>query len=114
MDIRMEHLINLTKELLKHLSVNITEKAAKRCSKAIGRVYQLVYSVDRGLMMERPGGHHKAHKRESDLRLLVNEFHLKGKIFHFNPHPERGYHVFAGFQDSLIKRLDLSSLDKWI
>ena len=110
----MEHLINLTKELLKHLSINITEKAAKRCSKTIGRVYQLVYSVDRGLMMERPGGHHKAHKRESDLRLLVNEFHLKGKIFHFNPHPERGYHVFAGFQDSLIKRSDLSSLDKWI
>lgn len=114
MDIRMEHLINLTKELLKHLSVNITEKAAKRCSKAIGHVDQLVSSVDRDLMMERPGCHHKTQKRESDLRLLVNEFHLKGKIFHFNPHPEREYHVFAGFQDSLIKRLDLSSLNKWI
>ncbi len=39
----MEHLINLTKELLKHLGVNVTENAAKRCSNVIGYVDQLIY-----------------------------------------------------------------------
>lgn len=114
MDIRMEHLINLIKELLKHLGPNITESAAKRCSKAVGHVDQLVNSVDQDLLVESPSGHHKVQKRESDFRNLVNELHQKGKMFHFASGPEREYHVFTGFQDSLIKRLDLGSLNKWI
>ena len=113
MDIRMEHLICLTKELLKHLGVNITENAARRCSKAIGHVDELVSSVDTDLTVQRPSGHHKMTKRDSDLRLLVNELHQRGKMFKFSPEDERGYHVFPNFPDSLIKRLDLSSLNKW-
>ena len=34
-------------------------------------------------------------------------------MFKFSPEDERGYHVFPNFPDSLIKRLDLSSLNKW-
>ena len=78
MDIRMEHLICLTKELLKHLGVNITENAARRCSKAIGHVDELVSSVDTGLKVQRPSGHHKMKKRDSDFTLLVNELHQRG------------------------------------
>ena len=53
-------------------------------------------------------------KWESDFRLLVNEFHQRGRMFQFNPGPEREYSVFAGFQDSLIKGLNLASLNRWI
>lgn len=113
MDIRMEHLICLTKELLKHLGVNITENAARRCSKAIGHVDELVSSVDTDLKVQRPSGHHKMKKRDSDFRLLVNELHQRGKMFEFSPEDEREYHVFANFTDSLIKGLDLSSLNRW-
>ena len=114
MDIRMEHLIHLTKELLKHLRPNITEDAAKRCSKSIGHVEQLINTIDKDLFVETPGGHHKVQKRESDFRCLVNELHQKGKVFHFNPGPTREYCVFGKLQESLIKGLDLASLNKWI
>lgn len=51
MDIRMEHLICLIKELLKHLGPNITEKSAKRCSKSVAYVDQLINSVDKDLQV---------------------------------------------------------------
>ena len=45
-DITMEHLICLIKELLKYLGPNLTEAAVKRCSKAVGYVWNLIDSVD--------------------------------------------------------------------
>ena len=57
--IRMEHLICLTEESLKHLGPNLTEAAAKRCSKAVGHVFYLIDSVDEDLRIERPSGYHK-------------------------------------------------------
>lgn len=114
MDIRMEHLICLTKELLKHLGPNLTEAAAKRCSKAVGHVSDLIDLVDEDLRIERPSGHHKMQQRGADFKLLVDEFHLRGSMFKFDPQPEREYCIFANFRDSLIKGLDLTSLNKWI
>lgn len=114
MDIRMEHLICLTKELLKHLGVNLTENAAKRCSKAIGHIDKLVSSVDKDLKVERPGGHHKVKKRDSDFGLIVKELHDRGRMFQHEPCEEREYQVFANFTDSLIKGLDYTSVNKWI
>ena len=72
---RKEHLTNLKKELLKHLGVNITEKPAKCCSKAIGHVDHLIPSVDNDLNVNRPSGHHKVQKHDPNFRLFVNQFH---------------------------------------
>ena len=47
----MEHLICLTKELLKHLGPNLTEAAAKRCSKAVGHMSYLTDLVDEDLII---------------------------------------------------------------
>ena len=68
----MEHLIHLTKELLKHLAPKITGDAAKRFSKSIGHVEQLINTIDKDLIVETPGGHHKVQKLESDFRCLVD------------------------------------------
>ena len=114
MDLRMEHLINLIKELLKHLGPNITESAATHCSKSVGHVDRLLDAVDEDLLVESPGGHHKVQKREPDFRLLVDEIHQKGRMFKFAPESERRYHVCGNFRDSLIKGLDLGKLNKWI
>lgn len=114
MDIRMEHLIHLTKEILKHLGVNITENAARRCSMAIGHVDRLISAADKDLSVRKPSGHYKVKKRENDFRLLVKEFHERVKVFDNSPSPEREYHIFANFQDSLIRKLEMESLSKWI
>ena len=66
MDLRLEHLNNLVKGMLKHLVPNLTESASRRCSKAVGSVERLLESVDNDLDVKRPRGHHKVHKSESD------------------------------------------------
>ena len=74
----------------------------------------LIDLVDEDLRIERPSGHHKMQQRGADFKLLVDEFHQKGSMFKFDPQPEREYRIFANFRDSLIKGLDLTSLNKWI
>ena len=113
-DIRMEHLICLTKESLKHLGPNMTEAAAKRCSKAVRHVLNLIDSVAEDLRIERPSGYHKMQQREADFKLLVDAFHQRGSMFKFEQQPEMEYHIFANFWDSLIKGIDLTSLNEWI
>ena len=88
-DVRMEYLICLTKESLKHLGPNLTEAAAKRCSKAVGHVLNLIDSVDEDLRIERPSGYHKMQQREADFKLLVDEFHQRGSMFKFD-HNRKG------------------------
>lgn len=114
MDIRLEHLNNLTKEILKHLGVNLTENAAKHCSKAVGHVDNLISAVDKELHSERPSGHHKVRGRENDFKQLIHEFHRRGRVFDFDPHTDREYSAFGNFQKSLIEGLILTSLSKWI
>ena len=69
--------------------------------------------MDTDFKVQRPSGHHKMKKRDSDFRLLVDELHQRGKMFEVSPEDGREYHVFANFPDSLIKGLDLSSLNRW-
>ena len=45
MDLSLEHLNNLVKGLLKHLSPNLTESAASGCSKAVGPVERLLMKI---------------------------------------------------------------------
>jgi serine palmitoyltransferase len=114
MDLRLEHMNNLLKGLLKHLGPNLTESAANRCSKSIGHVERLLDSVDEDLEVKRPSGHHKVHKSEADFRALVSELAHKGDVFKNSPSKERGYIVFSNFKRSLLSGLDYSSLNKWI
>lgn len=74
----------------------------------------LIDLVDEDLRIERPSGYHKMQQRGADFKLLVDEFHQRGSMFKFDPQPEREYRIFANFRDSLIKGLDLTSLNKWI
>lgn len=113
-DLRMEHLINLTKGLLKNLGPNIRESAAMRCSKAVGNVEKLLDSVDADLQLTKPSGYHKMQKSEADFCSLVNEFHQRGKVFLYNPSPVRAYPCFGSFQANLLRGLDPQSLNRWI
>ena len=113
-DLRMEHLINLTKGMLKNLDSNIKESAAMRCSKAVGNVEQLLDSVDRDLQLKKPSGYHKIQKSKADFCSLVNELHQRGKVFHYSPSHEREYQCFGNFQASVLRGIDLNSLNRWI
>lgn len=113
LDLRMEHLINLTKGMLKNLRPNITEKGAWRCSKSIGYVEELLHSVDNDIKVKRPSGYHKVQKSEVDFTCSSLTRDAKGEVFKYHPSTERHYHVFSNFQPNLVQNIDLSALNKW-
>ncbi|CAB3988651.1 PREDICTED: uncharacterized protein LOC107352495 [Paramuricea clavata] len=71
--LRLEHLTNLLKGLLKHLGPNVTESAAQRCSQSIHNVEKLLESVDSDLNVKRSSCHHKVKKSHDDLVSIVKE-----------------------------------------
>ena len=115
LDLRLEHIKKLTKDMLKNLGPNITETTALRCSKSVHRVEQLLQSVDNELELRTPHGRHKVKKSEADFRSIVNELHQRGKVFKYSENPERQYLLFKNFQANyLLKDLNLSLVNKWM
>lgn len=114
LDLRLEHINNLTKGMLKHLGVNITENAARRCSKSVARIESLLDEVDNDLNVQKRSGHHKVRKSEADFKTLVNELHVRGKVFHFNPGQDRQYQHFPHFRKNILADIDHRLLNNWL
>ena len=114
MDLRVEHLNNFTKGMLKGLGPNLTENAARRCSKSVGKSEALLQTIDDHLNVCRPSGHHKVKKSETDFKTLVDELHRRAKIFHFNPSPQRQYIHFPHFKRDILSNIDHRLLNNWL
>ena len=114
LDLRLEHINNLTKGLLKHLGPSITEEAARRCSKAVGGMEKLLNAVDSDLAVTKPHGHHSSRKSEHDFKTLVSEIHERAKMFTFNPSGDRQYHHFPRFQRSVLGVINHRLLNDWL
>ena len=114
MDIRVEHLNNFTKCMLKGLGPNLTENAARRCSKSVGKIEALLQTIDDDLNVCRPSGHHKVRKSETDFKTLVDELHRRAKMFHFNPSPQRQYIHFPHFKRDILSNIDHRLLNNWL
>ena len=116
LDLRLEHLNNLLKGLLKNLGANVvSENSALRCSRSIGFFEKLLEEIDNDLNVNRPSGHHKVTKSESDFRAIVAELHVRGSVFKYNPSPERQYVAFNGIQQNiLIGKLNYKKLNDWL
>lgn len=114
MDLKLENINNFTKELLKNLGPNITEKAADRSSKAMKAVDDILKSVDECLCISKPKGHHKVQKREKDFKVIVTELHAKAKVFACNPIPQRQYQDFPNFSRNILNKLNYTKLNNWI
>lgn len=69
MDLRLEHINKLTKDMLKNFGPNITENTALGCSRSVANVEKLLDSVDKDLQVTRPHAHHKTQKSESDFKI---------------------------------------------
>ena len=89
LDLRLEHLNNLLKEMLKYLGVNVTQKSAQRCSEAISAPEEILRNMDTELGIDQPSGHHTSANDDKDFLLLVKEIQERGDIFTFTP--ERKY-----------------------
>lgn len=115
LDLRLEQINKITKDMLKNLGPNITENTALRCSRAVYHVEQLIQSVDDDLHLSNPHGKHKVHKSEAGFRSLVHALHQRGKVFHYSESTDRQYIEFRNFPSNCaLKNLNMKLLNHWI
>ena len=108
LDLRLEHLNNLLKEMLKCLGVNVTQKSAQRCSEAMSALEEILRNMDTELGIDQPSGHHISANDDKDFLLLVKEIHERGDMFTFTP--ERKYHKISNFSRNIWVNLTLVKL----
>ena len=101
LDLRLEHLVYLLKELLANLGVNLTILAAERCSKALKAVEDLLASVDSQLEVKRPSGRHTVTRSKADFEAIVKELYVRGDVFSNRAEGNREYRCFKHIMGSL-------------
>lgn len=114
LDLRLEHLVHLLKELLANLGVNLTIPAAERCSKALKAVEDLLASVDSQLEVKRPSGRHTVTRSKADFEAIVKELNVKGDVFSNRAEGNREYRCFKHIKGSLWGNLNYGQLNSWI
>ncbi len=112
LDLRMEHIVHLLKEMISNLGVNLTPDASLRCSRAVWPVEQMLKAIDDELGCHSPYGKHTVCHSEKDFESIVQEL-IKKEVFQ-SKQDCREYHHFPGFKRNLIGKLDYVQLNKWI
>ena len=114
MDLRLEQLNKLLKDMLRCLGVNITKKSSERCSKALKLVEDILSSIDTELKVKEPKGQHITAKRDKDFKVLVDEISKRGRLFAHSPDSTRQYQEFPNFNRNILHHLNLSQVHTWI
>jgi serine palmitoyltransferase len=112
LDLRMEHIVHLLKEMMSNLGVNLTPEASLRCSRAVWPVEQMLKAIDNELGCQSPYGKHTVSHSEKNFELIVQEL-LKEDVFQ-SKQDHREYNYFPAFKRNLIGNLDYVQLNKWI
>lgn len=111
LDLRLEHLNHVLKEMLRNLGPNLNEYTEKRASHSLMFIEKMLRFADDEMGRHQPSGHHVA-KRELEFKELVNQFHTKGKVFCFRE--GREYDKFPKFNRNILSSLNFKSLNDWI
>ncbi|XP_065062180.1 uncharacterized protein LOC135689010 [Rhopilema esculentum] len=112
LDLALEHLNRLLKNVLRMLGPNATnQKAVDRYCKALMTRKSLIDLWDKSSSFIKQSGKHTMSCADGDLRKIVKELiecHALRKI------PKRRYQYFKRVKSSLIANLDMTSLFAWI
>ena len=104
LDLRLEHLNNIVKGILKNLGPNnLSERCAARCCLSVGQLDTSIDVVDRDLGVKKPTGKHISQKAQDDFKALVNELHTRVNVC--ESVPGRKYQHFPGFSVTFCQNL---------
>lgn len=114
MDLRLEQLNKLLKDMLRCLGVNINEKSAQRCSQSLESVEAILVNMDAVMQIKKATGKHTLAKRDNDFKIILKELTEHGEVFTCKPCPERMYRTFSNFNRNILSHIDFRLLNKWI
>lgn len=106
-----EHSNNHTKQGIRNLGPNVTEKAVQRLSHAESPTASILGHLDDSIKRLLRSGKHSTGSLERDLNELIKrevEFNI------FTESEGRSYKQFSSFQRDRLANLDASSLHQWI
>ena len=110
LDLRMEHIVHLIKEMLANLGANLHPSPALRCSKAVKPIEELLSSIDSELNVKRPSGKHTISRSQADFQAILKELHTKAEVFLEKCEEGREHSAFPKFQRSVLAHLDHDKL----
>jgi len=113
LDLRMEHIVNLSKEMLGNLGANVNPSTALRGSRAIKPVEDLLSSIGEELNVRRPSGRHTVTRSQADFEAIVQELHTRAEVFAEKRGQRREFAAFPRFQRSMLSNLDYDKLNTW-
>lgn len=114
LDLRLEQLNKVLKDMLRCLGVNINEKSAQRCSQSIKPMDAILANMDAKMHLKKPTGKHILAKRDNDFKIILKELSERGEVFTCKPSPERMYKTFPNFNRNILCHIDFKLLNKWI
>lgn len=113
MDLRMEHIVNIHKEMLGNLGANLHQVPSLRCSRAVKAVEDILSCVDDELSVKRPSGKHTVTHSHSDFEEIVNELHTTAEVFVEKTQTGRQHEAFPKFKRNVLTSLEYNKLNSW-
>ena len=110
-DLEVEHSNRFSKEGIKNVGPNISEKAVQRISNSESGTRSMLDGVDGSISRSHGSGQHTRSSTEKDLDELIKHA-VQTEVFARKPF--RQYDHFKNFERDPFKNIDLSALYSWI
>ena len=113
LDLDFEHDNRMTKEAIKKLGPNITEKSVTRVVMAQQTAHSMLDSFDKSMEIMKRSGRHTQQSDEKDFKKIVDKL-VEEQALSWKSTEGRTYTHYSGYKGSTLKNLNVHSLYVWI
>ena len=113
LDLDLEHDNRMTKEAIKKLGPNITEKSVTRVVMAQQTARSMLDSFDKSMEIMKRSGRHTQQSDEKDFKKIVDKL-VEEQALSWKSTEGRTYTHYSGYKGSTLKNFNVHSLYAWI
>lgn len=111
-DLHMEHLNRLLKDVIIGLGANISESSIVSASRSLNALVSLTTSFDEQLGIHQESTHHTKRSSDKDRELVLKQLTEHSKVFDYVP--GRKHLGFKKISPNVTRTVDADALFKWI
>lgn len=100
LDLHMEHLNLMLKQLTKNSGGHLTERTIQRNARSLYTISTIMKAVHEDCGKKQPSGHHGGEDPKSSVEIIVKDL-ITGKVFQHKP-GRKGYNSFQNFKKDVI------------
>lgn len=110
-DLHMEHLNRLLKDMIIGIGANISESAIVQSSKSLDGIKTVCENFDKSAGIHADSVHHTTKSSKKDQELIVKQL-IESRVFSYIP--GRKHAAFPNIKPNLAQSIDTKSLFKWL